>query len=292
MYADSPDTSLLQEALLWAVYGVKIFPCWPETKTPASKFGFKDATTDPTQIKKWFGGGKFLIGAATEGFVVVDLDKHHESVDGVENWKEVVAEHAPDDSWKHTYVVRTPSGGIHIWYRDTNGPDNYRRNTAARVAPGIDTRAQGGYAILPPSCTPSGCYTPIWSGYGIAYLPDWIAPLIDKPDPIPTGEKPVIEVSGSSKERYVAKALKGEIDTLSKAAPGTRNHTLNRCAFSLGTLVGAGMLEWATAHEALMDTAISIGLGEWEAERTIESGLRAGENNPRRVEDRKVRTNV
>lgn len=65
---------------------------------------------------------------------------------------------------------------------------------------------------------------------------------------------------------------------------GTRNHTLNRIAFRLGQIIGAGPLDQATAERLLIDGAISIGLSEREALATVNSGLRAGKRQalPRR----------
>ena len=44
--------------------------------------------------------------------------------------------------------MATPSGGVHFYHR--LGGLNLRC-TAGKLGPGIDTRANGGYAILPPS---------------------------------------------------------------------------------------------------------------------------------------------
>jgi hypothetical protein len=69
--------------------------------------------------------------------------------------------------------------------------------------------------------------------------------------------------------------------------PGARNAQLNRAAFSLGTLVAAGMLAEGIVVQALREAAQQNGLtaddGERRCEDTIRSGLRAGMANPRRV---------
>lgn len=62
---------------------------------------------------------------------------------------------------------------------------------------------------------------------------------------------------------------------------GTRNHTLNRMAFRIGQIVGAGHLDEAQAEQVLLEGAAIIGLGEREAIATVHSGLRAGERSPR-----------
>jgi len=62
---------------------------------------------------------------------------------------------------------------------------------------------------------------------------------------------------------------------------GTRNHTLNRCAFRLGRLIGGGELEEGEAVAALRGRATDRGLSVREIERTIASGMAAGRHHPR-----------
>jgi hypothetical protein len=56
---------------------------------------------------------------------------------------------------------------------------------------------------------------------------------------------------------------------------------LNRAAFSLGQIVGAGLLDADTVSDQLGAAAMGAGLGAREATRTIRSGLRAGMRAPR-----------
>ena len=69
------------------------------------------------------------------------------------------------------------------------------------------------------------------------------------------------------------------------AAPGTRNEALNKAAFSLGQLVGAGHLTGEVVVKHLYEASIDNGLikddGENAVLATIESGLNAGIANPR-----------
>jgi hypothetical protein len=81
---------------------------------------------------------------------------------------------------------------------------------------------------------------------------------------------------------YALAALTGELDKLLAAIPGHRNDTLNRAAFALGQLIGAQLLDEATAHDELVSAAGGIGLPRAESERTIASGLTAGVRHPRR----------
>ena len=80
---------------------------------------------------------------------------------------------------------------------------------------------------------------------------------------------------------YGFKALKAEADKISKAWDGTRNSTLNKSAFSVMQLVMAGHVTIADAYEALMEAATACGLGEDEADRTIQSAWAGASNKPR-----------
>ncbi|MFD7611336.1 hypothetical protein [Streptomyces sp. NPDC059828] len=68
---------------------------------------------------------------------------------------------------------------------------------------------------------------------------------------------------------------------MAEAQPGTRNATLNRAAFKLGTLCAAGRVDRGQLVDVLLDTARHGGLPEREAEAAIRSGLTAGERRPR-----------
>jgi hypothetical protein len=81
-------------------------------------------------------------------------------------------------------------------------------------------------------------------------------------------------------DRYASVALAAEADRVARAPVGTRNDTLNRAAFALGRLVGAGLLDPALVTDELTAAARWAGLGRVEAGRTIRSGLTAGRRQP------------
>ena len=84
------------------------------------------------------------------------------------------------------------------------------------------------------------------------------------------------------------KALDDEASKLRTAPSGGRNHRLNRAAFSLGQIVGAGLLDADTVTNELHHAALGAGLGAREATSTIRSGLQAGMARPRVPADRPV----
>lgn len=81
--------------------------------------------------------------------------------------------------------------------------------------------------------------------------------------------------------RYAATALDREADLVAGTAPGTRNDTLNKSAFRIGQLVACGWLEESVATETLTDAGMASGLSYAEAERTVISGMDAGQRAPR-----------
>lgn len=89
---------------------------------------------------------------------------------------------------------------------------------------------------------------------------------------------------GGPGTRYALAALVDEAATVRAAANGTRNDTLNRAAFNVGTLVAGGQLAEQLARDTLTGAAHDAGLDDRETTATIDSGLRAGAEHPRPVE--------
>jgi len=143
-----------QWALNYAAHGLAVFPLWPKEKTPTTKNGFKNATTDTKQIEKWWNAHPAdNIGIATGdmsgGLLVIDLDYDEEKgKDGYRSLQEFEKEHG---ELPNTWKVKTGRGGLHMIYH-TDRPlpctDNIRN--------GVDTRANGGYIVAPPSIHPNG----------------------------------------------------------------------------------------------------------------------------------------
>jgi hypothetical protein len=121
--------------------GYRVFPCAPGGKAPLTEHGFHDATTDPEQIERWWTQVPDAnIGMSTEGLVVIDID-------GRDNcW--------PNDPERTLELATgamalTPSGGSHRLFRQL--ADKGWRSTQSLLAPKVDTRANGGYIVVPPS---------------------------------------------------------------------------------------------------------------------------------------------
>ncbi len=267
-------TVFLDAALSYARRGWPVFPCAPRAKRPLTEHGCKDATTDEAQIVAWWRETPDANVAMATGLVsdtyIVDVDDGGEvSLRG--------------RSIPPTMQVRTGGGGRHIYFRRPFGEK--WGNTAKRL-PGIDTRGDGGYVMMPPSVHPDT---------GRPWL--WVTPMA-RQDPAPAPlwvidvyglrRRPVAiaapRMSGPPPSGYGEKALAIECAEVSGCAEGGRNHQVNKSAFSLGTLVGARLLDEGRVRADLMCAAVACGLSEHEAGKAIESGIRAGMNNPRQVQ--------
>lgn len=249
--------------------------CASPGKHPRLPDGLHGASSDRDTVIAWWsrwptaniGVRTGLVGAI--GLFVLDVD----GVKGEETLKELQRKHGPlpDTRW-----ARTGSGGWHAYFRH---PVVELANTARKLGPGLDTRACGGYVVAPPSRHVSGGIYAWHNGSQAAEVPAWLLGLLRPPT---RATVTPLRLRGDV-DSYAAAAVAAECRAVETSAPGSRNHTLNVAAFSLGTLVGAGRLHESVARLSLLSAALSCGLGELEAERTIGSGLGAGARHPREV---------
>ena len=268
---------ILDAALNYAARGWPVFPCRRD-KRPYTAGGYKAATTDPAQIRKWwnvFPDAAIGLDCGGAGLLVIDCDVKN-ALDGIAAFEALGIDHAG------ALHSQTPSGGLHIVFsQNGNGPMG---NTAGRLAPGIDTRGQGGYIIAPPSELDTGAYVALddWTR-NPAPLPETLARRLRKDKP--SAATPPATPPGATGDAWALAALRGECDRLAYAQPGGRNDALNRAAYALGQLVGAGYLLRADVETALEAAARACGLeaddGAAAIRATLHSGLGAGAAAPR-----------
>ena len=112
----------------------------------------------------------------------------------------------------------------------------------------------------------------------LAPAPDWLIQLL-----VPErGPKQLRTVPEGSRANGLG-ALRRELQRLSQAAEGTRNHQLNVALFNMGRLVAAGAVCEQEAAAALIKQGQRIGLGAIECELTVASGMSAGMEQPREL---------
>lgn len=286
---------------------------------------FHSATLNQDRIQQWWGRHPdFGIGVSCgpAGLVVIDIDAHdakppardrilpgipigdHVDLTGLANGFHTLAvlaalrgQQSPADDTT-TLRVRTPSGGLHVWYRAT-GKSQWK--SSAGSSPGralawqVDVRAQGSYIIAPGTTTHHGTYTPVDETREPAALPLWLAqeldrtghlptPTIPAPRPVPPRAQQAVLAAGGGRgqaERTLAAVL-APVETCGQVAHGAGfSNTLNRAAYTLGGLIAAGRLSRQEAEQALKDTAAAARPGqELRIEQIIRSGLAAGLKKP------------
>jgi hypothetical protein len=273
--------------------GFALFPLRAGSKAPAVARDWEHtATTSLVRLRRLTTdpGANYAIACGPSNLLVIDIDvakRNTAPAPGAPaSGLEVLRDLAGDRAVPRTFTVSTPSGGRHLYFRPpSEGPE--LRNTVRRIGPLIDTRGIGGYVVAPGSRVDGVVYE-ILDDAPIAELPAWIAsllrpfearPAVGEPLPLATALGPIRARLGSA---YAVTALTQEAARVESATVGTRNDTLNRAAYSLGTLVGGGILERSEVEAELTQAALAAGLDARGTASTLRSGLTAGIARPRR----------
>jgi hypothetical protein len=141
----TPHDRFVVAALTYAGRGWPVFPCRPDSKEPATRHGFYDASTDPSQIRTWWErqrAANLAIATGAPGPDVLDIDQRGPAGNGFTAWRQLKAAGLLRST---VAVVATPGGGWHAYFTGTAQPS--RRLPRHH----LDFKAGGGYALAPPS---------------------------------------------------------------------------------------------------------------------------------------------
>jgi hypothetical protein len=260
-----PDT--LAAALTAARQGWPVFPLLPGRKRPRPELTDWEtrATLDPDRIRHWWArhpGDNVAIATGPAGLVVVDLDQARPgdtpppewagATGGADVLDQLAARH--HHTLAPTWTVATPSGGSHRYYQAprTGGP---WRNTAGRAGWHIDTRAAGGYVVTPGSVVDGRAYRLV-DDTPPAVLPGWLAQLVAPPAPPAPASRPP---ATPNRAGYATAALRGEVQRVLDAPPGSRNAALNRAAWNLARHIATGLLGRALVEDVLCEAGRAAG---------------------------------
>jgi hypothetical protein len=285
------STILPDAALGYAAQGWLVFPCKPSGKEPLTPRGLKDATTDHEQVNAWWATWPTAnIGVRTgpeSGLLVVDIDADHHGFEGLAKLE------ASHDRGLATLESATGGGGSHLLFRYPHNAEI--RNSAGKLAYGVDIRGAGGYIIVPPSGHKSGRRYR-WCDWHAQPLdpPGWLLDALTKPaapparvrpkrPPLPFRPKPV---------GYWEKAADAELAKLARTPEGQCHDELTRSAFRLGQLAHLGMTgaEQTTIIDALADAALTNAReprNRPAAHKTAAECFDAGKASPREPERRR-----
>ena len=262
---------MLRHALGYASRSWPVLPVVAGAKVPITEHGFKDASTDPDQLRQWWHEHPDAnIGIATgvaSGLVVVDIDTEA----GAETWEGLQRQHGAIDT-----LTAATGRGRHYFF-------HHRGELKSRPAfyDGIDIKASGGYVVVAPSKHPSGSRYEWVSDTDIAPLPKWLVDALETKasQPRRNGGRSLHVVGQTS--QYGRAAIDEEVNAVAATGEGERNNRLNTAAYNIGQLVGGGEVAESDAEEELERAGVASGLSDREVIRTVASGLTSGKRNPR-----------
>jgi hypothetical protein len=277
--------TILDKALDLAVEGLPVFPC-ASTKNPTAPHGFHNATTDiPSVVELWRLHPGELIGVATgaiSGLDVVDLDFDH--------FEARLWLHLNQSRLPQTRTHKTGRGGLHLCFQHYEG----MACSTSKVCVGVDVRADGGYVIwwpaagLPIACEARPAAWPEWLLEQIQYRERTavVAPMVVAArEPKPVRAK-------DDNRRYGDSALRRAVARILRAPNGMQEKTIHREAFSIGTLIAAGIINKDEAYRDLLaitehvpSLVPSRPWGRGQIREKIERSLARGMRHPRSIRE-------
>ncbi len=274
-------------AVALAHRGFRVFPCNAD-KTPKGPWASVEARSPFAISGIWKADDLPGFPIGKHGMVVVDCDRRPNGPDGVMAFDELCKREGLDCS--HAFVVTTPSGGLHFYFR-TETPYG---NSSGSLPPGIDVRGKGGYVIAPGAVLPDGRAYRLDHGSceTIPLLPEALAAYLMPKDglTLPDAVLDAPEASGevlptpTARDRQWAKsALASACDIIRRAPKGERNTTLNNQSLAIGEIAANHPDEWGALGGALLQAALDSGLDDQESRMTIASGFQKGVKNPRKM---------
>lgn len=178
-------------------------------------------TDDLQEVARWLAEGDNA-GILTAGFIVVDVDPRRGGLAWLQARR---AEHGPFD----TRIHKSGALGYHIIYLEPPGVEV--RNSASKIAPGIDIKATGGQIVAPGSRHKSGEFYKVLIDRPPATATAWLLEEIQRaPAESPTApqERPYFPPASAQVLDAARQAL--EQHGLAIEGEGGDSHTFRGCA--------------------------------------------------------------
>jgi hypothetical protein len=255
-----------------AALGWHVYPASAKSKAACIKNPTWRATTDLDQIAQWSRefprcNWRVVFGPSRLWGLDCDVPPGH-AHDGVANLAALVKVHG---ELPRRPTARSGGGGLGLFFRH-NGERII--GEGGHPAPGIDPRRGGLSQTIPPSIhirtrAPYRWLIPPWECEPPT-APAWLLRLVEPP-PEPLHRPPPIDTTDAARKR-----LYRACGDIAHAGDGTRNQTLNRKAYAMGILIGAGRIGQQEVVEQLFHAAMSAGCDRAEVTGTIKSGILSG----------------
>lgn len=261
-----------------ALMGWALYPCSRAGKAGLWKGAQAEATSDLNILSRWSRehpncNWRVLFGrSGVWGLDVDSLETH--AHDGIASMAALVSNFGPLPAGPR---ARSGGGGVLLFFRDPGGlalvGSSERLGEAWR---GIDPKRGAQTQTIPPSVhTVTGrayrWLTPPWE-VGPPDAPAWLTAALRTPPPPAVVYREIGDQRGVDAHERLHRAARA----IMEAREGSRNITLNRRAYGVAKLVGAGLLDERMAVDTLYGAARSIGLDHNEIRETIHSALVAG----------------
>jgi hypothetical protein len=256
----------IEAALTYASWGWRVLPVVPNGKVPATAHGVNDATTDPEQIKRWWGQNPNLnIGIAcgsTSGIVVFDIDPRN---GGDASWQQWLSDHGPIYDG---VMAMTAGGGQHYVAKHVDGI------RSCKLADGIDLLADGRYFIVYPSTIENRAYeweasSDPFDGVAPSVIPNHWLPLLGQRKVVPTTNGDLIQGNRNDGLTSLAGAMRsfGMTEAEILAAISVANET--RCEIPLPSSEIKQIARSVSRYEPDADVAASSAIGSEAADALL-----------------------
>ena len=278
-------SAMLAPALEYAERKFYVFPCWPRTKKPIPKNGFKAATIDVAKIETWWTehpDANLAIACAMSSIVVLDIDvpgvAHPDLKVSGEDTLAACAEKL--GRLPETVTAQTGAGGRHLFFLAPAGAE-----FKAALGPGVEIKSAG-YVMVAPSVHPDTGKQWRWIISLLARMPAtlpeaWLAAMVKTTvttSASTTTRVPSTKMAGFT--RYGDAALKSALKEFRALTKGERNRGGFRISAALAELCAGGQIPDCRA-DLIAAAPIAPDFTEDEARTAVENGWKKGLQTPR-----------